>query len=172
MFGGGLTCLALADQNAMGFISTIHELASAERKFYCTLSKVKSQILSPLLSRGMEPIVLLIAHLVEFVDCYCVDIACTHSVVMQLVWPCLWVRPPCCCFKSWLVVSASFAIWQDSTQYPSPTSCSEAKWSKHWSWSRTQTFSWTRIKSKGESHFSVLPLPLRLTLSLSLETEW
>ncbi|XP_052004205.1 alsin-like [Xyrauchen texanus] len=51
VFGGGLNCLALADQNAMGFIATIHELASAERKFYCTLSKVKSQILGPLLSR-------------------------------------------------------------------------------------------------------------------------
>uniref|UniRef100_A0A671K609 Alsin-like n=1 Tax=Sinocyclocheilus anshuiensis TaxID=1608454 RepID=A0A671K609_9TELE len=52
VFGGGLNCLALADQNAMGFIATIHELASAERKFYCTLSKVKSEILSPLLARG------------------------------------------------------------------------------------------------------------------------
>ncbi|KTF77023.1 hypothetical protein cypCar_00017969 [Cyprinus carpio] len=51
VFGGGLNCLALADQNAMGFIATIHELASAERKFYCTLSKVKSGILSPLLAR-------------------------------------------------------------------------------------------------------------------------
>ncbi|TRZ00880.1 hypothetical protein DNTS_030251, partial [Danionella cerebrum] len=50
VFGGGLNCLALADQNAMGFISTIHELASAERKFYCTLSEVKSQIVRPLLA--------------------------------------------------------------------------------------------------------------------------
>ncbi|XP_021334529.1 alsin isoform X1 [Danio rerio] len=52
VFGGGLNCLALADQNAMGFISTIHELASAERKFYCSLSKLKNQILSPLLARA------------------------------------------------------------------------------------------------------------------------
>ncbi|XP_067264917.1 alsin isoform X4 [Chanodichthys erythropterus] len=52
VFGGGLNCLALADQNAMGFIATVHELASAERKFYCILSKVKSQILSPLLARA------------------------------------------------------------------------------------------------------------------------
>ncbi|XP_035377793.1 alsin isoform X3 [Electrophorus electricus] len=51
VFAGGLNCLALADQNAMGFISTLHELASAERKLYCTLSRVKSQILRPLLSR-------------------------------------------------------------------------------------------------------------------------
>uniref|UniRef100_A0A673I9E5 Alsin-like n=1 Tax=Sinocyclocheilus rhinocerous TaxID=307959 RepID=A0A673I9E5_9TELE len=53
VFGGGLNCLALADQNAMGFIATIHELASAERKFYCTLSKVKSEILSPLLALSL-----------------------------------------------------------------------------------------------------------------------
>ncbi|KAI2660512.1 Alsin [Labeo rohita] len=52
VFGGGLNCLALADQNAMGFIATIHELASAERKFYCVLSQVKSKILSPLLARA------------------------------------------------------------------------------------------------------------------------
>ncbi|XDV30754.1 hypothetical protein PO909_033601 [Leuciscus waleckii] len=52
VFGGGLNCLALADQNAMGFIATVHELASAERKFYCILSKVKSQILSPLLAHA------------------------------------------------------------------------------------------------------------------------
>ncbi|XP_056611421.1 alsin isoform X3 [Triplophysa dalaica] len=49
VFSGGLNCLALADQNTMGFIATVHELASAEREFYCTLSKVKSQILAPLL---------------------------------------------------------------------------------------------------------------------------
>ncbi|XP_062861557.1 alsin isoform X3 [Trichomycterus rosablanca] len=47
----GLSCLALADQNVMGFIATLHELASAERKFYCTLSKVKNQVLQPLLAR-------------------------------------------------------------------------------------------------------------------------
>nr|XP_055072519.1 alsin isoform X1 [Misgurnus anguillicaudatus] len=52
VFGGGMNCMALADQNAMGFIATIHELASAERKFYCTLSKVKSQILGPVLGRA------------------------------------------------------------------------------------------------------------------------
>ncbi|XP_076849884.1 alsin isoform X3 [Brachyhypopomus gauderio] len=51
VFAGGLTCLALADQNVTGFTGTLHELASAERKFYCTLSSVKSQILRPLLTR-------------------------------------------------------------------------------------------------------------------------
>ncbi|KAI4874071.1 hypothetical protein NFI96_018475, partial [Prochilodus magdalenae] len=51
VFAGGLNCVALADQNVMGFIATLHEMASAERKFYCTLSSVKSQILRPLLAR-------------------------------------------------------------------------------------------------------------------------
>ncbi|XP_066543467.1 alsin isoform X2 [Amia ocellicauda] len=52
VFAGGQSCLALSDKNVMGFIASLHELASAERKFYCKLSNVKSQILRPLL--GME----------------------------------------------------------------------------------------------------------------------
>ncbi|XP_072541786.1 alsin isoform X2 [Salminus brasiliensis] len=52
VFAGGVSCVALADQNVMGFIATLHELASAERKFYCSLSKLKSQILRPLLAQG------------------------------------------------------------------------------------------------------------------------
>ncbi|MCI4378589.1 hypothetical protein PGIGA_G00217620 [Pangasianodon gigas] len=52
IFAGGPNCVALADQNVMGFIATLHEMASAERKFYCMLSRVKNQILHPLLSRG------------------------------------------------------------------------------------------------------------------------
>uniref|UniRef100_A0AAQ6IC89 Alsin Rho guanine nucleotide exchange factor ALS2 a n=1 Tax=Anabas testudineus TaxID=64144 RepID=A0AAQ6IC89_ANATE len=36
---GGQSCALLADQNVMGFISAIHELASRERHFYCWLSK-------------------------------------------------------------------------------------------------------------------------------------
>ncbi|XP_041927607.1 alsin-like isoform X2 [Alosa sapidissima] len=51
VFGGGQTCLALSDQNIMGFISTLHELCAAERKFYCHLSAIRSQILRPLLAR-------------------------------------------------------------------------------------------------------------------------
>ncbi|KAL7865516.1 hypothetical protein SRHO_G00107630 [Serrasalmus rhombeus] len=51
VFAGGLDCVALADQNVMGFIATLHELASAERRFYCTLSRVKNQVLRPLLAR-------------------------------------------------------------------------------------------------------------------------
>lgn len=52
IFAGGLTCVALADRNVMGFIATLHEMASAERKIFCMLSRVKNQILHPLLSRG------------------------------------------------------------------------------------------------------------------------
>ncbi|MGH0133524.1 UNVERIFIED_CONTAM: hypothetical protein FKN15_052980 [Acipenser sinensis] len=52
VFSGGQSCLVLADRNIMGYISSIHELASAERKFYCRLSSIKSQILRPLL--GLE----------------------------------------------------------------------------------------------------------------------
>ncbi|XP_047011887.1 alsin isoform X3 [Ictalurus punctatus] len=51
IFAGGPNCVALADRNVMGFIATLHELASAERKFYCMLSRVKNQILHPLLAR-------------------------------------------------------------------------------------------------------------------------
>ncbi|XP_023695845.2 alsin isoform X1 [Paramormyrops kingsleyae] len=50
VFAGGQSCLALADQNVMGFIASLHELAAAERKFYCRLSNVKGQILRPLLA--------------------------------------------------------------------------------------------------------------------------
>ncbi|XP_014847120.1 PREDICTED: alsin isoform X1 [Poecilia mexicana] len=46
---GGRRCVALSDRNVMGFISSLHELASAERKFYCKLCDVKSQVLRPLL---------------------------------------------------------------------------------------------------------------------------
>ncbi|MGH0117624.1 UNVERIFIED_CONTAM: hypothetical protein FKN15_041816 [Acipenser sinensis] len=52
VFSGGQSCLVLADRNVMGYISSLHELASAERKFYCRLSSIKSQILRPLL--GLE----------------------------------------------------------------------------------------------------------------------
>lgn len=46
---GSSSCLALVDQNMMGYIGNLHELASTERSFYCHLSDVKSQILRPLL---------------------------------------------------------------------------------------------------------------------------
>ncbi|XP_028249082.1 alsin-like isoform X3 [Parambassis ranga] len=45
---GGQSCAVLADQNVMGFISAIHELASRERQFYCWLSTVKRVLLTPL----------------------------------------------------------------------------------------------------------------------------
>ncbi|KAM4711014.1 alsin isoform 2-T2 [Anableps anableps] len=46
---GGRRCVALSDRNVMGFIASLHELASAERKFYCKLCDVKSQVIRPLL---------------------------------------------------------------------------------------------------------------------------
>lgn len=52
VFAGGLSCVALSDRNVMGFIASLHELASAERKFYCKLCSIKSQILRPLLELG------------------------------------------------------------------------------------------------------------------------
>ncbi|CAJ1087719.1 alsin isoform X2 [Xyrichtys novacula] len=49
VFAGGQSCVALSDRNVMGFIASLHELASAERKFYCKLSNIKTQIIRPLL---------------------------------------------------------------------------------------------------------------------------
>uniref|UniRef100_A0A8C7VN51 Alsin Rho guanine nucleotide exchange factor ALS2 n=1 Tax=Oncorhynchus mykiss TaxID=8022 RepID=A0A8C7VN51_ONCMY len=49
VFAGGQSCVALADRNVTGFIASLHELAAAERKFYCKLSSVKNHILRPLL---------------------------------------------------------------------------------------------------------------------------
>ncbi|XP_028277552.1 alsin isoform X2 [Parambassis ranga] len=49
VFAGGRRCVALSDKNVMGFIASLHELASAERKFYCRLCNIKSQIVRPLL---------------------------------------------------------------------------------------------------------------------------
>ncbi|KAM9836166.1 alsin [Aulostomus maculatus] len=49
VFAGGQRCAALSDRNVMGFIASLHELASAERKFYCKLCNIKTQILRPLL---------------------------------------------------------------------------------------------------------------------------
>ncbi|XP_071370510.1 alsin-like, partial [Centroberyx affinis] len=48
---GGQSCAALADQNVMGFISAIHDLASRERHFYCWMSSVRKVFLRPILSR-------------------------------------------------------------------------------------------------------------------------
>ncbi|XP_017557690.1 alsin isoform X3 [Pygocentrus nattereri] len=46
---GGQSCAALADRNVMGFIASLHELAAAERKYYCKLTSIKSILLQPLL---------------------------------------------------------------------------------------------------------------------------
>ncbi|KAK7904907.1 hypothetical protein WMY93_017514 [Mugilogobius chulae] len=48
---GGQTCALLSDQNIMGFISAIHELASRERQLYIWLSGVKKVLLTPLRTR-------------------------------------------------------------------------------------------------------------------------
>uniref|UniRef100_A0A673GYA1 Alsin-like n=1 Tax=Sinocyclocheilus rhinocerous TaxID=307959 RepID=A0A673GYA1_9TELE len=50
---GGRTCAALTDRNVMGFIASLHELAAAERKYYCKLSNINSLLLQPLLKLGM-----------------------------------------------------------------------------------------------------------------------
>uniref|UniRef100_A0A672T066 Alsin Rho guanine nucleotide exchange factor ALS2 n=1 Tax=Sinocyclocheilus grahami TaxID=75366 RepID=A0A672T066_SINGR len=50
---GGRTCAALTDCNVMGFIASLHELAAAERKYYCKLSNINSLLLQPLLKLGM-----------------------------------------------------------------------------------------------------------------------
>ncbi|XP_055360815.1 alsin-like isoform X2 [Betta splendens] len=53
---GGQRSALLADQNIMGFISAIHELASRERHFYCWLSSVRKLFLTPLRNReGLCP---------------------------------------------------------------------------------------------------------------------
>uniref|UniRef100_UPI0037E8EF96 alsin n=1 Tax=Semicossyphus pulcher TaxID=241346 RepID=UPI0037E8EF96 len=49
VFAGGQLCVALSDRNVMGFIASLHELASAERKFYCKLCNIKTQLIRPLL---------------------------------------------------------------------------------------------------------------------------
>ncbi|KAL0190510.1 hypothetical protein M9458_013208, partial [Cirrhinus mrigala] len=46
---GGRTCAALTDRNVMGFIASLHELAAAERKYYCRLSNINCLLLQPLL---------------------------------------------------------------------------------------------------------------------------
>ncbi|XP_054642084.1 alsin-like isoform X2 [Dunckerocampus dactyliophorus] len=48
---GGQRCALLANRNNMGFISTIHELACIERKFYYWLSRVRKLLLTPLYNK-------------------------------------------------------------------------------------------------------------------------
>ncbi|XP_062434697.1 alsin isoform X2 [Rhea pennata] len=49
VIAGGESCLVLVDKNVMGYIASLHELASTERRFYFKLSEIKSQVLRPLL---------------------------------------------------------------------------------------------------------------------------
>ncbi|KAK3575470.1 hypothetical protein QTP86_026856 [Hemibagrus guttatus] len=46
---GGQMCAAIADRNVVGLIASLHELAAAERKYYCKLTTIKSLLLQPLL---------------------------------------------------------------------------------------------------------------------------
>uniref|UniRef100_A0A3Q0QVJ7 Alsin Rho guanine nucleotide exchange factor ALS2 n=1 Tax=Amphilophus citrinellus TaxID=61819 RepID=A0A3Q0QVJ7_AMPCI len=57
VFAGGRRCVALSDRNVMGFIASLHELASTERKFYCKLCNIKSQIIRPLLDSALGQVV-------------------------------------------------------------------------------------------------------------------
>uniref|UniRef100_A0AAX7SWR2 VPS9 domain-containing protein n=1 Tax=Astatotilapia calliptera TaxID=8154 RepID=A0AAX7SWR2_ASTCA len=57
VFAGGRRCVALSDRNVMGFIASLHELASAERRFYCKLCNIKSQILRPLLDSALGQVI-------------------------------------------------------------------------------------------------------------------
>lgn len=50
---GGQTCAAIADRNVVGLIANLHELAAAERKYYCKLTNIKSSLLQPLLKLGI-----------------------------------------------------------------------------------------------------------------------
>lgn len=52
VFSGGQRCAALSDRNMMGFIASLHELASSERRFYWKLCNIKTQIMGPLLELG------------------------------------------------------------------------------------------------------------------------
>lgn len=52
VIAGGDNCLVLVDKNIMGYIASLHELASTERRFYFKLSEIKSQVLRPLLGLG------------------------------------------------------------------------------------------------------------------------
>ncbi|XP_053087661.1 alsin isoform X2 [Pangasianodon hypophthalmus] len=46
---GGQVCAAIADRNVVGLVASLHELAAAERKYYCKLTNIKSLLLQPLL---------------------------------------------------------------------------------------------------------------------------
>lgn len=83
---GGRSCAALADQNVMGFISAIHELASRERQFYCWLSRVRKLLLTPIHNRGAR-ISVLTAYLLTFllnVSVQCKP--CLNYTDLQFLW--------------------------------------------------------------------------------------
>ncbi|XP_046716127.1 alsin isoform X1 [Silurus meridionalis] len=46
---GGQLCAAMSDHSLVGLIASLHELAAAERKYYCKLTNIKIVLLQPLL---------------------------------------------------------------------------------------------------------------------------
>ncbi|XP_061697615.1 alsin-like isoform X2 [Syngnathoides biaculeatus] len=48
---GGQRCALLANQNIIGVIAGVHELASVERRFYCWLSSLRKLLLTPLFNK-------------------------------------------------------------------------------------------------------------------------
>ncbi|KAL0985662.1 hypothetical protein UPYG_G00160170 [Umbra pygmaea] len=49
--GGGESSVALADHNVMGFIAGLHELAAADRKFFCRLKDIHRRVVGPLVKK-------------------------------------------------------------------------------------------------------------------------
>ncbi|XP_029935895.1 alsin-like isoform X2 [Myripristis murdjan] len=86
--GGGQSCAALADQNVMGFVAALHELASSERQQFCWLSAVRRSVLQPALSRDSvcaslgQPCARLLSSLSESFVRLCVLIG-RHSVSLS-----------------------------------------------------------------------------------------
>ncbi|KAH0621650.1 hypothetical protein JD844_023179 [Phrynosoma platyrhinos] len=83
MAAGGSNCLALVDKNIMGYIASLHELASMERQFYSKLSAIKSQVLRPLLgldNLGAASTVQLLQEMASKFSKYCTSL--TNYLVM------------------------------------------------------------------------------------------
>ncbi|KAM4669547.1 alsin [Amazona ochrocephala] len=80
VIAGGDNCLVLVDKNVMGYIASLHELASTERRFYFKLSEIKSQVLRPLLGLDNLGNANTIQLLQEMASRYCTSV--TNFLVM------------------------------------------------------------------------------------------
>lgn len=130
---GGQSCAVLADQNIMGFISAIHELASRERQFYCWLSSVRKLLLTPLRNRGewvLAPLLLTFAVLNVTLQCsptYLWNYTCMiwtskvwqeqmHQLnvcVFGCVYLCTLLRRECVSIIRWALLSSLlFSLWE------------------------------------------------------------